>query len=183
MANSGFGSLRHLAVRFVGALSPAGPPEHDEAWVAGHLGAGELALWRRMSGPDRRHGVAVARDTVARLGDRADRPVVAAALLHDVGKVDSGLGTFARVGVTVAALVAGRERLVAWAGDGPSAGSRNLRRRTGSYLVHDRLGADLLGAAGADPLTAAWAREHHLPAERWSIDADLAAALKAADGD
>ena len=73
--------------------------------MAGLLGDGELGLWRRMSGADRRHSVVVARrvesvlggpegpDLAAAAGD-GGTPLLAAALLHDVGKVRSGLGTF-----------------------------------------------------------------------------------------
>ncbi len=115
MASNGFGSWHHLAGRFFGALSPAGPPDDDEAWALSSLLEGEQALWARMSGPDRRHAVGVARDTVQLLQPATPpRDVVAAALLHDVGKVESGLGTFARVGVTLAAMTAGRSRLLAW---------------------------------------------------------------------
>ena len=94
----GFGSWRHLAVRFFGALSPAGPSPTDEAWAVGSLLEGEQALWWRMSGPDRRHAVGVARETMRLLQlNEPPREVVAAALLHDVGKVESSLGTFSRV--------------------------------------------------------------------------------------
>ncbi|MHB1928475.1 MAG: hypothetical protein ACYDEN_13435 [Acidimicrobiales bacterium] len=195
MGTDGFGSMRHLAGRFLGALSPAGPPAAAEAWARSHLLPGEVRLWERMSGPDRRHAVGVARDAITRLttgGTGAPpRPVVAAALLHDVGKVESGFGTFARVAVTAAAMVVGRERL---AGEGAAparlAGARSSRRaatgwrgRAAAYLAHDRIGADLLRVAGADEVTVAWAREHHLPAERWSVERPVAEALKAADGD
>ncbi|MGH9068686.1 MAG: hypothetical protein ACRD0J_14540, partial [Acidimicrobiales bacterium] len=50
----------HLVRRFGGSLWPGGPSPAVEAWVATLLSPGELALWRRMSGPDRRHAVAVA---------------------------------------------------------------------------------------------------------------------------
>lgn len=192
-----FGSVRHLAARFFGALSPAGPAPADEAWALASLLPGEQELWRRMSGPDRRHAVAVARETLALLGDEAgaggasdpasaggapnqlsagERPVIASALLHDVGKVEAGLGTFARVGVTVAAIVVGRDRLAQ-----PEPG--RWRERAARYLAHDRIGAELLRAAGSDPLTVAWAGEHHLDPSRWSVDPRVGAALKAADGD
>ena len=164
-------SARHLAARFVGALDPRGPAPVEESWATSHLLPGEVALWRRMSGPDRRHAVAVARDATASLGVAATRPVVAAALLHDVGKVEAGLGTLARVPATLVGLVVGRERAARGQG------------RVARYLRHDAIGADLLAAAGADALTVAWAREHHLPADRWSIEPALGAALKAADGD
>ena len=72
-----------------------------------------------MSGPDRRHAVGVARDTVRLLApDDPPRGVIVAALLHDVGKASSALGTFSRVGVTLAAMAVGRRRLVDWAGSG-----------------------------------------------------------------
>jgi hypothetical protein len=161
----------HLVRRFAGSLRPGGPPPADEAWARDALLVGERPLWDRMSGPDRRHAVAVARRAEATLGPRATRPVVAAALLHDVGKVESGLGTFARVGATLVAGVVGRERLGRRSG------------RLGRYVRHDALGADLLAAAGSDPLTRTWAREHHLPEARWTVDAQVGAALKAADDD
>jgi hypothetical protein len=123
-ASQGFGSWRHLAGRFFGALSPAGPPPEDEAWALGSLLDGEKLLWQRMSGPDQRHAVAVARDTVRFLGPETAPPeVVAAALLHDVGKIEARLGTFSRVGVTLAALAVGRARLLHWAGPGTASGA------------------------------------------------------------
>ena len=171
-SNQGFGSFRHLAVRFFGALDPRGPSDAEDSWAAGWLLPGEQDLWRRMSGPDRRHAAGVARETARLLGeDQPAREVMASALLHDVGKVESGLGTFARVGVTVAAIGLGRER------------AAGLGDRVAGYLAHDRKGADLLTAAGSHPTTVAWAAEHHLPPEQWSLDRRVGDALKEADGD
>ena len=151
----------HLATRFFGSLRPGGPSAADEAWAESHLLPGEVEVWRRMSDPDRRHAVGVARAVGSH-----ERPVTAAALLHDSGKVVAGLGTFARVPATLLGLVHRR-----WGG------------RVGDYLRHDELGARLLADAGSDPLTVAWAREHHLPPERWTVDPAVGAALKAADDD
>jgi hypothetical protein len=50
-------------------------------------------------------------------------------------------------------------------------------------LTHDQIGAALLREAGSDPLTAAWAEQHHMPAYRWSIGPREGQALKAADDD
>jgi hypothetical protein len=158
----------HLTRRFVGSLRPGGVTQLDELWARDQLLPTELELWDRMSAADRRHAAGVAWETLRILGIRAERPVLAAALLHDVGKIDSGLGTFARAGATVAGMVVRRERL-----DG----------RVGRYLAHDRIGAELLRAAGSDALTVAWSREHHLPAERWSLPRPVADALKFADDD
>ncbi len=79
MTSSEFGSIGHLAGRFFGALLPFGPPQPDERWAEDHLLPGEQALWQRMSGPDRRHAIGVARRTVADLGgpDAEDRLVLA----------------------------------------------------------------------------------------------------------
>ena len=169
--------LHHLARRFVGSLWPLGPRAADERWALGVLTPGERALWRRMGGADRRRAVAVARRTEQALGARATRPVLAAALLHDVGKVESGLGPVRRAAATVAGALAGRARAARWSERGGAVG------RVGRYLCHDRIGAALLAAAGSDELTVAWAREHHLAPERWSLPADVASALKAADDD
>jgi hypothetical protein len=166
-----FAHLIHLVRRFFGSLWPGGPAVDDEAWVRHQLLPGEVELWQRMSGPDRRHAVGVARRTAALLGGDAPRPVLAAALLHDVGKVDAGLGTFCRAIVTGLALVVGHDRLA------------RRRGRVGRYLRHDAIGAELLRAAGSDELTAAWAREHHLPRARWTVPAPVGAALKDADDD
>jgi HD domain len=162
---------RHLVRRFFGSLWPGGPSAGDEGWARRQLLPGELELWARLSGPDRRHAVGVARRTVALLDGEAARPVVAAALLHDVGKLDAGLGTFRRSIATAVAIVVGHDR--AGRGDG----------RLGRYLRHDAIGADLLRSAGSDPLTVAWAREHHLDPARWSVPAAVGAALKDADDD
>jgi hypothetical protein len=62
-------------------------------------------------------------------------------------------------------------------------GRSSVGGRFRTYAHHPAIGADLLRDAGADPLTVAWAQEHHLPSERWSVPAELAVALKAADDD
>jgi hypothetical protein len=133
-------------------------------------------LWNSLSAADRRHSIGVARETIRLLGD-APRPVVAAALLHDAGKVDAQLGTFGRVIATLCAKIAGREMAPAWAA------KSGFTRRVGLYLQHDELGAVRLELLGSDPLTIAWAREHHLPSEHWTVPEPIANALKAADND
>lgn len=167
----------HLTKRFFGSLLPIGPSREDDEWATSLLLEGEVALWHRMSAQDRRHAAGVARRTVDTLGERADRPVIAAALLHDVGKVDSQLGTFHRVVATLSAAVAGRETAELWVrGSG-------ITRRIGLYLRHPEIGGDLLAMAGSDDFTATWAREHHLPEDMCSLDTELASALRDADDD
>lgn len=168
----------HLVKRFGGSLDPTPPSVDDERWAVGHLNEGERVLWSRQSNPDRRHGIAVARAVGAELGERATDPVMAAALLHDSGKVVSGFGTFARVAATLFWAVADHGRAEAWADDGSG-----VRRRLGQYRRHPEIGAELLARAGSDPLTSAWAREHHRPPERWTVDPAIGAVLKSCDDD
>lgn len=171
------GGAGHLVRRFFGSLRPGGPSTTDQTWADQQLLPAEQTLWARLPGPDRRHSVAVARRVERALGNEASRPVLAAALLHDVGKVESGLRTYGRVVATLSAKVAGPAMAPAWAKQ------RGFVRRVGLYLLHPSLGGDLLELAGSDPLTVTWAREHHLPSEEWTLEAGLAAALKAADDD
>jgi hypothetical protein len=167
----------HLVRRFFGSLRPGGPGGNAETWVEARLLPGELTLWRRMSGSDRRHAVGVAERVERALGHEATRPVLAAALLHDVGKIESRLGTYGRVVATMSAKVAGAEMATTWRKQ------RGFARRVGLYLQHDEIGGDLLEMAGSDPLTVAWTREHHLPESHWTIDPAIASALKDADDD
>lgn len=160
----------HLARRLFGALSRRPPTADDDGWAVDQLLPGEQAIWWRMDVADRRHAVGVARKVVRLVGE-PDRAVVAAALLHDCGKVSSGLGTCSRVGATMWAGAVGRERAAAGAG------------RVARYLRHDELGAALLREAGSDPLTVAWAGEHHQPPECWTLERAVAEVLKAADDD
>ena len=153
---------------------PAGP-RPPTRWAESQLLPGEITLWRTMSKPDRRHAVGVARRVEVALGHEATRPVLAAALLHDVGKTVSGLRTYGRVMATLAGMAAGRR--------GAGVDEGGFTRRVGLYLLHPELGGDLLAMAGSDPLTEAWAREHHLPADQWTLDPKVADALKAADDD
>ena len=167
----------HLVRRFLGSLRPGGPGQADDAWAVGQLEPGEVLLWRRMSGADRRHHRSGGPGAERAGGVAGDAHGVAAALLHDVGKIASGFGPFRRSLATVAGMVAGRTAAERWRA------RPGLMGRTGRYLCHDAIGADLLAGAGSDGLTVAWAREHHLPAERWTVPADIAGALKAADDD
>ncbi len=84
-----------------------------------------------MTPADRRHSIDVAR-RFASVRPAATHDELAGALLHDVGKVESGLGTWGRVVATVV-------------------GPRTSRFRT--YHDHERIGAEWLAACGSDPTT------------------------------
>ncbi len=121
----------HLALRFFGSLSGRPPAVDDEVWAEDHLRAGEIALWRQMSNQDRRHAITVARRFVA-ARPAATRAEIAGALLHDVGKIECGLGTWGRVIATIV-------------------GPRTARFER--YHDHEHIGALLAEHAGSDPAT------------------------------
>jgi len=169
----------HLIRRFFGSLRPGGPPMKDLHWVSSQLTQNEFAIWSSMSGPDRRHSAAVAREVSNRLGVQATMPVVAAALLHDSGKTVSGLRTPGRVVATLCAgtVLRSRTSVEQWSR------SRGMRRRIGLYLRHPEIGAERLGEAGSDALTIAWTREHHFPVSGCSVDPAIASVLREVDDD
>jgi hypothetical protein len=143
----------HLMRRFVTSLSPRPPSEADDEWARAQLLDGEDELWRRLSNPDRRHAIEVARRFLSAHPDPA-RAELAGVLLHDVGKLSSGYGTFGRVWATLA---------------GPR--SPRLRR----YHDHEEIGAAMASDAGSDAVTVA------IIARRPDAPADVVAALAAAD--
>ncbi len=123
--------LWHLAARFFTSLSNEPPSEETEAWVARWLLPGEQALWDQMSNQDRRHSALVGQRFAAMDPD-ASRELVAGALLHDVGKIECGLGTYSRVLATIV---------------GPRG------RRFTAYHDHEVIGAEMAYAAGSAPAT------------------------------
>jgi len=172
-------SLLHLAKRGFATALPVGASKEDDAWARAQLLPGEVELWARMKPADRRHAAGVARRVEQALGSEATRPVLAAALLHDVGKVEARFGAYRRTLATLCAIAVKHDPDVirAWTK------ATGFTRRVGLYLQHPKLGGDLLGIAGSDPLTEAWAREHHLPESEWTVPLPLARALKDADDD
>ena len=150
----------HLARRFFQSIVDRGPDPAQEAWLLGLLSATEAALYRQMSAADRSHALRSARCPA--LADDAQR---VAAALHDVGKIQAGLGTWARVGATLmGAIIPGK-----------------LRGRWVHYRNHPRLGAAMLAEAGSAQLTVVWAAEHHLPSHKSSLPPEVATSLAAAD--
>jgi hypothetical protein len=166
----------------LGSLRPGPPRASDVAWVEGVLPPGAVALWSRMPNPDRRHSVAVARRVDHALAGTAyagDARWLAAALLHDVGKIDSGLRTYGRVAATLAAGAAGRDHAETWST------RRGFTRRVGLYVQHPRLGADMIRVAGGPEEAAIWAAAHHQPGtwDATGIPREVVAALESADDD
>ena len=171
----------HLARRFFGALRPGGPSPEDRAWVETVLIRAKFALWARQPGHDQRHSAGVARQVEAALagGPHAgDTRWLACALLHDIGKLASGLGVSARVLATLFG------RATDGAG-GRLGGTAGMRRRIALYLRHPELGADMIELAGGRAEVAHWAAAHHDPArlDPLLLPAPVVKALVAADND
>ena len=120
-----------------------------------------------MSHPDQAHAVDVARRVSAGLPD-IDDVVIVAALMHDVGKIEADAGVMLRVFATLVGPLLSRPRLEAWP-------------RLASHVFYPEIGAALLAEMGSDPLVCAWAREHHDPPGRSSLDPAIAAGLRRAD--
>ena len=93
-------STRHLVKRFATSLSRRTLSVEQLAWVRKHLLEDEFSLWTKMTLSDQRHSLVVAQRFVTLKPD-AQRDHVAAALLHDVGKIESNLGITMRVIATL----------------------------------------------------------------------------------
>lgn len=160
-------SLRpvHRVRRFFASLVPGRPSDQDLAWAGSFLTDDERRLFAKMAATDQRHllGVARAVERHGVDGQAPERWVMAAALLHDVGKTVAGLGTYGRVVATLSEAVGGASMATAWTE------SSGFTRKVGLYLQYPHLGADLLQLAGSDERVVAWAAEHHLPEEDWTV--------------
>jgi hypothetical protein len=172
----------HLAGRFTRALWPGPARATDVDWVRSILSADAFAQFRRQPNHDQRHAIGVARDVQTRLADTPfagnDR-WLAAALLHDVGKLDARLGVYGRVVATLAGSVAGGGIADAWSA------KQGFTRRVGLYLRHAELGADRIRIAGGPEEAAQWASAHH-DSPAWAdleIPTPVVEALNAADND
>jgi hypothetical protein len=170
----------HLARRFLRALWPGRPRAQDVAWVESVLEPAELELWRELPNHDRRYSIRMARLVEAGLADTeyaGQARWFAVALLHDVGKLDAGLGVVGRSVATVIGALAGTARIDRWTS------ATGFRLRTATYLHHDERGAARIRAAGGREEAARWALAHH-HRDRWpesSVPAPVAEALAAAD--
>lgn len=165
----------HLTKRFFGSLRQREPRPAEEEWLVAMLSPAEEKLYRRQAGIDRCHSVDCALAARERLGSHASLHAVVASALHDVGKADSSLGTFGRVVATVVGKAAPAGTIERW-----ETGS-GFRGEVARYVRHDVRGAELLMAAGSHPHVVGWAREHHEPPDRWSLDREVAEILLDAD--
>jgi hypothetical protein len=136
------------------------------------------ALFRRQAVQDQRHALAVYH--ALRQSGHIDTHLLAAALLHDVGKAAARLPAWQRAAIVLVERFA--PRLLARLSQGDPEG---WRRPFAVYAQHPEVGARWAEEAGCSPLTIALIRRHrdHLvndPSPSTEED-QLLAALQAAD--
>ena len=174
-----FGDFGHLAKRFFGSLRRRELDNRQEAYVASVLSTAEYELWSSQSRADRYHTFVVAQclqlelQNDKRLASGDTQWVISAGLLHDIGKIDSNLGTLARVAATLAGVMMPTTVLNGWHH------KSGLRQRINSYLNHAEVGAQMLQSVRSDARVVTWARGHHQP--RGDTPPEIAQLLKRAD--
>lgn len=134
-------TLLHLARRFFGWWRAGRPGPATQSWIAERLEPAQARLFWEQAAQDQAHAAAAAAYVAQRQPDRAD--LIAAALLHDVGKAVSRLGPFRRSLATA----------LRWA-------RVPMTRRMSAYLDHGPIGADMLERSGAAEMAILFARWH-----------------------
>ncbi|MBE3087744.1 MAG: HD domain-containing protein [Chloroflexi bacterium] len=165
--------LSHLAYRarqFWNALP--GPRRRVETkTLLPHLSPSQIVLFRRMQPSEQTHAYQMLERLKA--SGQTDPDLLAAALLHDVGKVLVPLSLLDRV-VIVLGKRFFRRRAMRWSEGTPS----RLRRPFVVAAHHPDWGADLAEQAGASSRTVDLIRRHQdIP----SVDDSLLSALQSAD--
>jgi putative nucleotidyltransferase with HDIG domain len=165
----------YRASQFVQALF-AQPAADAARLAAEYLPPALQPLYHGMSRAEQWHSLAVLR-ALLRQG-QADPDLLAAALLHDVGKTRSPLRLFDRVLVVLAQRLA-PAATQAWGKGAP----RGWRRPFVVAARHADWGGKILEQAGASPRLVVMVRRHHAAQPLRGTDVDrLLAALQTADG-
>jgi hypothetical protein len=143
----------------LGFVVPLSAEEQKE--VARWLPTSALSLFRTMSAPDQRHSLRVCRGLLAR--GCADPDMLAAALLHDVGKAQERVPFWTRPVIVIGKLCAPRllSRLAIYPREG--AALPRWQRSLGYAWWHADIGAELAAAAGLSERAVLYIRTHHQP--------------------
>jgi hypothetical protein len=145
--------------QFLRAVAARTRPPDDTA--ARELLAPPLyGLFERMSPEDRRHGLEMLR--LVRAAGESEAVVLQAALLHDVGKAEAGIGLAHRI---LRVLLADRlPRVWGWLSGWPT----GWQRPFWALANHPARGACWVESVGGDPLLGDLIRYHEsLPPESW----------------
>jgi len=150
------GSFGHLATRFFDYLRATPLADEDKDTVMSILTAEEAQMFFDQSQKDQAHGFDAA--LVVLESGRSTEEILRAALLHDVGKRNAGLGVLGRVVASVLIKL-----------------GLPLTKRFKLYRDHGLVGAADLEAAGSPSLVVEFARAHHssrpsvLSEEDWAL--------------
>lgn len=174
------GAVRYRVGQFLQAVAASRSiSEERVARATGILTPEARALFARQAAQDQHHALAVY-DTLRRSG-HTNAHLLAAALLHDVGKAAAQLSAWQRGSLVLAERFAPRslERLL-------RQGTSPWQRLLVDYARHAAIGARWAEEAGCSPLTVALIRRHEdsLASEddgRRMEEDRLLAALQAAD--
>jgi hypothetical protein len=139
----------------LGFMPPLTSKERLE--VARRLPASALPLFESMSDADQQHALRVCRGLQER--GCSDEDMLAAALLHDVGKANGRVPFWTRPVIVIGKRLA--PRLLARLAVYPQAGQPRWRRSLGYAWWHADIGADLAADAGLSKLAVLYIRTHH----------------------
>ena len=142
----------------LGFAAPLSLEEYKE--VAHWLPASALPLFQIMSPGDQRHSLRVCRGLQTR--GCKDKDMLAAALLHDVGKAGGRVPFWTRPAIVLGKKLAPAllKRLTAY----PIPDRQPVWRRSLSYAwYHAEVGAELAAAAGLPQRAILYIRTHHQP--------------------
>lgn len=141
----------------LGFVAPLSADERLE--VARWLPASALPLFNSMSAADQRHSLRVCQGLQAR--GCTDPDLLAAALLHDVGKAQGRVPFWTRPAIVLGKLCA--PRLLSRLATYPRAGLSRWRRSLGYAWWHAEIGAEMAAKAGLSERVALYIRTHHQP--------------------
>ncbi|HKV57298.1 MAG TPA: hypothetical protein VJO32_03420 [Ktedonobacteraceae bacterium] len=127
--------------------------------VARWLPETALSLFESMSHADQRHSLRVCQGLQAR--GCSDKEMLAAALLHDVGKAEGRVPFWTRPVIVLGKRCA--PRLLARLAVYPRAGQAHWRRSLSNAWWHAEIGADMAAAAGLSERAVLYIRTHHQP--------------------
>jgi hypothetical protein len=154
----------------LGFVAPLSAEDRTE--VARSLPTAALALFQTMSVADQQHSLRVCRGLRAR--GCTDKDLLAAALLHDVGKAEGRVPFWTRPVIVIGKLCA--PQLLARLAVYPHAGVAlpKWRHALGYAWWHAEVGAELAARAGLSERAVLYIRTHHQPhgpaAELHSVD-------------
>ena len=143
----------------LGFVAPLSAEERLQ--VAQWLPASALPLFQTMSAADQRHSLRVCQGLLAR--GCTDRDLLAAALLHDVGKAHGRVPFWTRPAIVLGKLYAPciLKRLVVYPYEGSAIPA--WRRALNNAWWHAEIGAELAAAAGLSEKAVLYIRTHHQP--------------------